>query len=229
MKNDTHTPVALGFMAILVLLFSLVFIALVQLQTTNKRMEELVEATYIKTAAANDMRDAVRLRSGSLKNMMLSGDIFDRDEEYQRFTSYAGKYRVAREKFASLGMDKHESAIIKQLNQLTGASQLHGDNAASLLISNTQTAEIDEALQKVAGYQEQILAGIEKLVALEGANTVQALEASRNHYSRTRQLLFALTGIALLFTLLVARTVIKRAGRKNGNLHTRQHMMLSPG
>ncbi|MGB5440990.1 MAG: EAL domain-containing protein [Gammaproteobacteria bacterium] len=213
MKKDSHTPVALGFMTILVLLFSLVFTALVQLQITNKRMEELVEATFVKTAAANDMRDAIRLRSGSLKSMMLSRDNFERDEEYQRFTNYAEKFRVARERFASPGMGKHEAALIEQLNQLTGASQPHADNAASLLMNSTQTAEIDEALKMVAGYQEQIHAGIGKLVALEGSNTAQALENNRNHYLRTRQLLFTLTGIALLFTLMVARAVISRASK----------------
>ncbi len=74
MKNDSNKPLALGFMAILVLLFSLVFISLVQIQTSNKSMKELVDASYIKTAAANDMRDATRLVSGNLKTIMLSKD-----------------------------------------------------------------------------------------------------------------------------------------------------------
>ena len=65
MKNDIHTPVALGIMASLALIFSLVFVSLVQLQSSRESMEKLVEATNIKTAAASDMRDAIRLRSES--------------------------------------------------------------------------------------------------------------------------------------------------------------------
>ncbi len=66
---------------------SLVFVSLVQLQSINESMEKLVEDTNIKTAAANDMRDAIRLRTDSLKNMRLTDDIFERDSEYQRFIS----------------------------------------------------------------------------------------------------------------------------------------------
>ena len=215
MKNDIHTPVALGIMASLALIFSLVFVSLVQLQSSRESMEKLVEATNIKTAAASDMRDAIRLRSESLKTMMLTSDIFDRDEEYQRFASHAGKYRVAREKLARPGIDADESEIIQQLNQLTRESQPHNDNAASLLMSDAHPGDIDEVLKKAAMHQQKILAGIEQLVALEKVNTRQALQASRDHYSGTRQLLFVLTGIALLFSLLVARTVITSTARKN--------------
>jgi diguanylate cyclase (GGDEF)-like protein len=218
MKNNIHTPVALGFMAILALTFSLVFVSLVQLQSFNESMEKLVKVSNIKTAAANDMRDAIRLRSESLKTMRLMTDIFDRDEELQRFTSHAGKYRTAREKLSSLGMDKYESAIIEELQQLTRNSQPYNDNAASLLMSSVPAAETDDAMQRAAEYQNKILVNIEALVAFEKTNTERALQASQDHYSGTRQLLLALAGIALLFSLLVAKAVISRVGSKNRQL-----------
>jgi diguanylate cyclase (GGDEF)-like protein len=218
MKNDIHMPVALGHMAILALMFTLVFVSLVQLQSNNESVEKLVEATNIKTAAANDMRDAIRLRFESLKTMRLTNDIFERDEELQRFTSHAGKYRNAREKLSSLGMDKHEFAIIEELQQLSGSSQPFYDNAASLLMSDAPAAETDNAIKRTAGYQQKILANIEALVALEKTNAERALQASQDHYSGTRQLLLILVGIALLFSLVVAKAVITRVSRKNRQL-----------
>jgi len=217
MKNH-YISVALGFMAVLALTVSLVFVSLVQLRSLNESMEKLVEVTSIKTAAANDMRDAIRLRAESLKTMQLTNDIFDRDEELQRFTSLAGKYRNAREKLSSLGMDKHEFAIIEELQQLTSSSQPYNDNAASLLMSDAPAAETDNAVNRAVGYQQKILVNIEALVALEKNNAERALQASQDHYSETRQLLLTLAGIALLFSLLVVRAVITRVGRKKRKL-----------
>ena len=218
MKNDIYTPVVLGLMVILALIFSLVFISLAQLQSINESMEKLVKVTNIKTAAANDMRDAIRLRSESLKTMQLTSDIFDRDEEHLRFTSHAGKYRVAREKLTGLGMDKYEHEIIEELQQLIRIAQPINNDAASLLMSEAPAAETDKTIKKAAEYQQKILVVLEALVAFEKTNTEQALKATKDRYSGTRQLLLALTGVALLFSLLVARTVITRASKKNQQL-----------
>ena len=155
-KNDINTPVALGFMAILALMFSLVFVSLVQLHSINESMQKMVEVTNIKTAAANDMRDAIHLRSESLKNMQLMSDIFDRDEEHLRFTSYAGKYHSARETFSSFGMDREESELLEELKRLTRSSQPYNDKAASLLMGETPATEIEEVIKQAAGYQQKI-------------------------------------------------------------------------
>ena len=218
MKDNTHTLISLGFTAVLALMFSLVFVSLVQLQSINESMEKLVEDTNIKTAAANDMRDAIRLRTDSLKNMRLTDDIFERDSEHQRFISHAGKYRIAREKLVSHGMDEHESSLHEQLQQLTKSSQPYNDNAAELLMSEAPAEEITPVLQEAAALQTQILAKLEELIAIEKNNTQQALFANQQHYSSTRNLLFALTGMALLLSLLVARIVIKRISAKNRQL-----------
>jgi len=218
MKNDIYTPVVLGLMTVLALVFSLVFISLVQLQSINESMERLVEVTNIKTAAANDMRDAIRLRSDSLKTMQLTSDIFDRDEEHLRFMNHAGKYRVAREKLASLGMDINEREIIEELQRLVKISQPYNDKAASLLMSEAPVAVTRNAIKIATEYQQKLLVVLESLVAFEKTNTEEALKATQKRYSGTRQLMLALTGIALLFSLLVARTVIRRASKKSREL-----------
>ena len=74
MKDNIRLLVTIGFMAVLTLMFSLATISLLQLQSINASMEKLVEVTNMKTAAANEMRDAIRLRADSLKTMRLIQD-----------------------------------------------------------------------------------------------------------------------------------------------------------
>ena len=218
MKDNIRMLVTFGFIVVLALMFSLAAISLVQLHSINKSMENMVKVTNNKTAAANDMRDAIRLRSDSLKTMRLTEDIFKRDEEHQRFINHAGKYRIAREKLVSLGMDEKEVAINAQLQQLTKASQPYNDSASELLMGNAPGAEIDTIMGKAATLQALILDKLDELVKFEQENTQKALITSRNHYTSTRQLLFILTGLALFFSTLVASKVIKHVSEKNRQL-----------
>ena len=218
MKDNIRMLVTVGFVAVLTLTFSLATVSLLQLQFINASMEKLVEVTNMKTAAANDMRDAIRVRANSLKTMQLMDDIFERDTEHQRFISHAGKYRIAREKLVNLGLDEKEAAINTQLQQLTRASQPYNDNASELLMSDASDEEISTVMEQAFKLQELILGKLEALVQLEQRNTQEALAASRGHYTSTRQLLFALTGITLLFSILLARTVIRHVSVKNRQL-----------
>ncbi|MEN8206012.1 MAG: EAL domain-containing protein [Pseudomonadota bacterium] len=218
MKDNIRMLVTFGFIVVLALMFSLAAISLGQLHSINKSMENLVKVTNNKTAAANAMRDAIRLRSDSLKTMRLTEDIFERDEEHQRFISHAGKYRIAREKLVSLGMDEKEAAINVQLQQLTKASQPYNDNASELLMRKAPDVEVDALMGKASTLQALILDKLDELVRLEHENTQKALITSRNHYASTRQLLLILTGLALFFSTLVASRVIKRVSEKNRQL-----------
>jgi len=218
MKDNIRLLVTFGFLAVLALMCSLAAISLLQLQSINASMGKLVEVTNVKTAAANDMRDAIRMRADSVKTMQLTKDIFKRDAEHQRFINHAGKYRIAREKLVSLGLDEKEAAINRQLQQLTKASQPYNDNASELLMSEAPEEEINTVIEQAARLQGLILDKLEELVLLEQQNTQAALAASRRHLTRTRQLLFALTGMAILLSLLIAKTVIKHVSAKNRQL-----------
>lgn len=218
MRDNTRLLITFGFMAVLALMFSLVAISLLQLQSSNTSMQKLVEITNQKTAAANEMRDAVRLRAGSLKSMQLMNDVFERDEEHQRFIGHAGKYRIAREKLVSLGMDAEESRLHNELRKLTLASQPYNDAASEMLMSEEPPAIIAPVMRNAHTLQDQILSKLEELVSYEKENTAVVLAASSAHYSSTKKLLITLTTVAFLLSLLVAHQVIRHVSNKNRQL-----------
>ena len=215
MKDNIRMLVTFGFMAVLTLILSLTAISLNQLYAINDSMGRLVEVTHFKTAAANDMRNALQLRSESLKTMRLKEDLFDRGNEHQRFIRQAAKYRVAEENLVTLGMNEKESAIHAQLQQLTTASDILNDKAAVLLMNDAPRKEIDSEMEKSARLQELMLGKLDELVRLEQKHLQKTLTDSSNHIAGTRNLLFILTGVALLFSLLVARMVIRHVSGKN--------------
>ncbi len=219
MKDKTRTLITLGVMAVLGLMFALASIALTQMHAINTRMTTLVEVTNAKTAAANDMRDAIRLRADSLKKMQLARDIFDRDEEYQRFISHAGKYRAARERLVSLGMTRQESEIHEQLQQLTRLSQTLSDSASVLVMEDAADQDIETARHNATSLQALMLEQLDALVNLELRTSEQTLVNGRSHYQRTRNLLLILTAVTLLFCYLLARIATRYVASKNRELN----------
>ena len=218
MNDNTRLFVTIGFLTVLVLMFTLVTVALLQLQETNDSMEHLVEHTNKKTAAAHDMRDAIRLRTSSLKTMQLTEDIFARDAEHLRFIDHAGKYRRARERLVKLGMDEKENLLNEQLSQLARASQPYNEMAAELLMSDAPREQIEPVIKHAVALQRIMLDKLQELVDFEERSTREALAASRAHYHSTRQLLIALSIIALVCSVIVARKVISHVSVKNRQL-----------
>ena len=92
MKNTARTLVNVGFGAVLIALFLLVYIALTELQAINQGMARLVGDANVKTQAAVKMRDAMLLRSKSMQVIQNRDKIFERDEEYTRFTQYGDMF-----------------------------------------------------------------------------------------------------------------------------------------
>jgi diguanylate cyclase (GGDEF)-like protein len=217
-RENPELLVSAGFLVLLAMLFSLVFAALLQMQSGNESMARLVQVSNSKTNAANEMRDAIRLRSNSLKTMRLTDDRFDRDEEYQQFIVHAGKYRRARETLVRLGMDEAERGVHQELATLTRQAQPWNDSAAELLMDNAPAAEVASVMQQAELLQNRILDTLDRLVHLEQAHAENALATSHEHYRSTRRLLVTLAAIALVFCLLIVRMVTQRVARKNRQL-----------
>jgi diguanylate cyclase (GGDEF)-like protein len=218
MKDNFRLLVTFGFAAIVALMLSLAAISLLHLESITASMETLIKVTNMKTAAVNDMRDAIRQRANSLKTMQLTKDISAREAEQQHFIDHATRYSMARENFIDLGLNEKEAAINRQLQQLTRASQPYHNDASQLLLSRAPEAEINPVIEQASRLQGLILDKLEELLRLEQQNTQETLTASRNHYTRTKQLLFVFTGIALLLSMLVFRKVSKYVSAKNRQL-----------
>ena len=219
MKNNTRLLTSLGLLALPILIFTLVSVSLVQLHASTQNMTRLVEVTNLKTKAANDMRDAIRLRNNSLDIIRLTENPGERDSEYREYMQHEGKYWAAREKLVSLGMDTTEYDIHQELTRLALAAQPYNDDISEKLQENAAAGDLMAAIATAEQHQNDILEQLDKLVALVQTNSRAVLSATRKHYQGTRKLLFTLVGIALVFCILVARIVIQRVSAKNQKLN----------
>ena len=216
MKDNTHIVISLGFMTVVTLMFSLVFISLVQLQSNNPQPDQkLVEDTNAKIHAAHQLRDAIRLRGYTLNKMLSTQDVFERDTLEQNMMAYGGMYINARNTLLSMDMAPDEQEIHRQIDAVSRDGQRFNRRAAELLTDFADREQIDAALAQAELSREIILESVDSLVELEENNARKAIDKNQQHYLQTRRLLLILSAITLAVCLLIARLVITRAGAKN--------------
>jgi len=217
-RDNTKAFISLGFTAVLALLFVIVLIALDQMSRLNAKISSLVEETNVKTAAANTMRDAIRLRANSLKTMRLNSDPFIRDEEYFHFLGYADSYIQARENLLNTSVNEAEIKLLNQLDDLARWAQPLNERAADLLVEEASDNDINIAMKAAADSQNLILDVLDQLVILEDANAANSIKNYNALYLKTRNDILTLAGLAFIASALIAFFVIRNITEKNRHI-----------
>jgi len=218
MKDNIRKQVTAGLIAILGLMLLLAAVSLIQLHFISERLDNLAAVTHHETVAANEMRNAIRLRADSLEKMRLQADMAARNEAHQQFINHSRKYRDAGKILFGPGLDEKATRLHKQLQQLMKASQIYNDKASVLLMSNAADEQIDRMMEKAVAAEQQLAGKLDELLALQLEKTNKMLIDGRDQIASTRKFLFVLALLSLLFSSLVARMVISRVSEKSRQL-----------
>jgi len=214
MKNTARTLVNVGFGAVLIALFLLVYIALTELQAINQGMARLVGDANVKTQAAVKMRDAMLLRSKSMQVIQNRDKIFERDEEYTRFTQYGDMFEGARQELISKSVDERAQNILLRLdNALRLANPLADQAMAELRKGNTQASR--DALYSAEKAQAVVIDLLDMLVELERDLAFNSLNDNQESYLRTHKIILIISFIGLIFAVVIAFNLIRNASTRN--------------
>lgn len=212
-QDRSKIPITIGFSAVLLLILALILVSLTQFKNINESLSTLVENTNIKLQAANSMRDAIRLRADSLKKMRLMTDPFERNDEFIKFTKYAGSFRIARENLLKLPMNQDEKLIMQKMTDAIKISQPVNDQLAEQLLNdmkvNIELAEQSERLQHF------VLVFLGALVVIENQSAHAALSQANTYYINTRYTLFSIALIVFILVIAIAIVVIRLVASKN--------------
>ncbi len=207
--------VGMGFSAILVLVVSLAAVSLYLLNEFNANLESVVGVHNKKTEYAYGMRDAIRKRAISLYTMLSTDDIFDRDEELQRFYEHAGEFRKKRIKLINLGIDESEREVHERLIVSANKAQPVNRRTAELIMSEASTQIITASVKEGILLQRNLLNLLDQLIAIQSQYTNDVVNNNRENYRYILILLLSLGSIALLIGVVIARVVTNNVRNKS--------------
>jgi signal transduction histidine kinase/CheY-like chemotaxis protein len=208
--------VRMGFTAILVLVVLLASMSLYLLIEFNANLESIVVVHNKKTEYAYGMRDAIRKRAISIYTMLSTEDIFERDEELQRFYEHAGEFRKKREKLIQLGIDKNEQKVHESLISSASKAQPTNRRTAELIMAYAPTHVILASVKEGLSLQRELLNLLDQLIDIQSNYTNEVVITNRENYRYILILLLMLGSVALIIGVVIARSV-------TGNVRIRSH------
>jgi len=215
-KQHTRLIVGFGFLSVFSLMLLVVWLSVATLQSVNSDMASLVRDTTRKTARAFQMRDAIRLRTASVRSLQLVTDADERERVLERLVEQTARYDQARRELASFGAKPREQAILDQTRIVDDRVTAAYDRVGDLLFSmHPDPAALRGALGELRLQELVLLNHLGELVELERVLAEESLAASQRTYVDTRRLLLVIVGAAFTLSLAIALIVITRVARAN--------------
>jgi PAS domain S-box-containing protein len=205
--------VGAGFLLSLILLLSLTYVGLHELETSNARLERITGNISRKTDLANLMRDKLRDRALSMHTIAILPQGFERDAEMQRFYGYGEAYQKARLALGGLLQEAEERVVVEYLDVLTRNNRPVMQQVTDLALEGRDEAAMELLLNDEMPRQEQLVATLDTLVALQKELETAAVHDAASAYQRTRLLMLGLGLAALGLGMTVAWVVLRRTGR----------------
>lgn len=212
----------LGFATMLLVMVVVTTYALWRISTINDELSAVVNVHNVKSELIADLRDAMRQRQLSLRDMLILEDPFERDEAWERHTLAASQFIVARLKLLDMPMSTDEKlafdvmtkdAIDGAVLQREMVAQLQQNVAREKLMNIFRQALV---AQDAAFVRMNRLAFYQKNAATKVAKNAQ--EAFTQTIAAT--LVFVIGGI--LIGVLVVWSVLARDKRMRSALNIYQ-------
>ena len=199
-----------GFSIILLLVLLAASITLYHLAQINKEVNQIVNINSRKTESLQIMRDAMRERQVSLRDMIIHSDPFDRDHDWQRHNTSAEKFLMARDQLISLGFTEAERREYDILREKVTKGGLLQVKIIELMIEGGDIGNIEQLFQDAFKAQQNAFMQMDKLFAIQRATTREALDKTQRSYQFVTQLTFIFGVATIILGLFIAAAVISR-------------------
>lgn len=203
-KRTRLAVLAGGFLAILLVIATVVGLSLYSMGQTRTHLDYLANHLQLKMAEVTSMRENLLLRLVTSRDMLLMTDVFEIDEAAQRFNIYPTRIGAAYERFRELADNPREVALAEKFIGEARLGLPQVTEAIDLLAAGRRPAEIQPLLHKA--FQTQVL-GLETLQTLyaylQEQGALLSKEAVKRH-DHSRLLIVTLSIAALVAVLVIA-------------------------
>ena len=205
----------LGFFSILLLVLVSASINLYSLSRINDQVNQIVTVNSRKTEALRDMRDAMRERQVTLRDMIIHTDPFKVDQDWQRHNRSAEKFLIARDQLTALGFtaeERHEFDTLRE--KVTKGGLIQTRITELLLQGENSDVSIQQLFEQAFVAQQDAFSQMDKLFALQRRTATEALVTTRKSYQFITNLTFISGLVIIILGSLIAAAVIRHNNRQ---------------
>jgi len=221
-SKNMALSVGAGFALVLVLMVSLAAIGLREMAAINSRLERIVNENNAKVELASIMRDSLRQRIISMHSIVIAKDVFEKDQELQRFYAYGTSFTNARQKLDQMASTPEEKAILARVRQLAGETQPKVVYGLELAMDERREEALQILNDEAIPSQQQLVAELDALLSLQRTASQTAAREAAAAYAKTEWLMIGLVTTLVLFGAAVAFLVIRRTSQQTHEIEREQ-------
>src|SRR6185503_2587318 len=198
------TRLALGFGVIVAVMAAVAVGATLYGKASRKELATLIETASAKEALAADMKSLLLEQANYMRNVGLQSEVKDMQASEDRAKQLDEAYSKAIERMSHLQLGGEEKASLEALKRLDQqidppfkqalalATGFHSEEAAKVI-----TQELDPPVQKALGE-------LNRLIEIQKKANRAAIDEARVNGDRVATVVFAVQGVALAVSLLMA-------------------------
>ncbi len=224
-KDHTKALIGMGFMAVFSLMLLVTWLSMSTLQNVNNSMSQLIENTEQKTTRAYRMRDVIRVRSNTMRELIRSRDPLKRHKIFDKLINHTNDYQSARSALLALGANEREQNILNQIDATYDrvAIALSATNR-HIYATKQDNESMDKVLTELELQELVLLNQLNDLVTLEKNLAIEALMANQGTYKETRRLLVLIVIATFAVCMAISGIVISRVATANQRIaHLANH------
>ncbi len=224
-KDNTKTVIAIGFLAVFLLMGLAMVLSMATMNSANEEMSELIEDNAQKTSLAYQMRDVIRLRSGAIKSLLQINEPDEREKVFDKLISSTESYVNSRYALEALGANERETEILLKVEEADRRVAEVYDKANNKIYNMNNSPDMLKSVLAEVQLQEFVLLNhLNDLVQLEKTLAEETLAANQSRYKKIQGLLLTLALAVFGTSMLISGFVIKRVARANSKIaHLASH------
>lgn len=211
--RSSHAMVSAGFMLVLILTLAMTVLGLAYMTSIHGRLQQAAQRWQMEIDVVLSMRNVVRERSLTMHRMYFTGDSFEREDEFERFTALSTEFLGLRSQLERFGVSARSRASYEAILALIRRSQ-------PLQVELVDNIRRGRPPQDAAAFfaadvplEKQILTRFDELVEHKREDARAALASEEANYRQTMLLVLMLGVASLGLGATVAYTVIRQTRR----------------
>jgi len=209
--KDLKLNRVLNFRLVVVSGLILIFAVLWQFNTQNRDQFASLMMAHKEAEFSHKMRDAVRLRQLSIQRMINAQDIFDQDEEYQRYMAHGREFLLARNELKFLNDSSEIRTAYQQLLDTVNIAQPYHDALIEkIMFGGLNEQELWEISNRGSVAMQNVLEALDRLVELQQQHYLQLF----NDHEQSREIRWVITSFIFIVSILISLLMLRRSDRR---------------
>lgn len=209
-----HKHIGIGFALIWAMMSAVIVLAVFRIEAISDRIDQIATEHNIKIALAVEMRDIIYQRQLVMRNSLVYGDMFERENNRARLEILAQQFVTLRDGLRSLPMNDEEQMIFRKIQDAVAASHPRGLELSDVSVFEGLNEKTRELTRKVSDTQWLVIENLNELVAYETDQINSAVLKTRESQTYTRNLILLLGAVAAALNFLIAFAVIRHSRRQ---------------